>query len=88
MSFSISISIFINVYLQVLNVFDTKNVTTVYAATGSPSDDGYITSPNAQSVIDRQPSPQAYTDLYGIKVNNPANYDLPRRIRLGVQVNF
>lgn len=81
-------SVFINVYLQVLNVFDTKNVTTVYAATGSASDDGYITSPNAQSVIDRQPSPQAYIDLYDVKVNNPANYDLPRRIRLGVQVNF
>ena len=67
---------------------DSKNVTTVYAATGSPSDDGYISSPNAQSIIDRQPSPQAYTDLYRLKVNNPANYDLPRRIRLGVQVNF
>ena len=78
----------VNVYLQVLNVLDTKNVTTVYAATGSPSDDGYISSPNAQSIIDRQPSPQAYTDLYRLKVNNPANYDLPRRIRLGVQVNF
>ena len=81
-------SVFINVYLQVLNVFDTKNVTTVYAATGSASDDGYITSPNAQSVIDRQPSPQAYTDLYSIKVNDPSHYDLPRRIRFGVQVNF
>ena len=78
----------VNVYLQVLNVLDTKNVTTVYAATGSPSDDGYISSPNAQSIIDRQPSPQAYTDLYRLKVNNPANYDLPRRIRLGIQVNF
>ena len=81
-------SVYINVYLQVLNVLNTTNVTTVYTATGSPSDDGYITSPNAQSVIERQASPQAYTDLYGIKVNNPANYELPRRIRLGVQVNF
>ncbi len=78
----------LNVYLQVLNVLNTTNVTSVYAATGSPDDDGYITSPNAQSVIARQPSPQAYVDLYGIKVNDPANYDLPRRIRLGVQVNF
>ena len=81
-------SVFINVYLQVLNVLDTKNVTTVYTATGSPSDDGYISSPNAKSVIDLQPSPQAYTDLYRLKVNDPAHYDLPRRIRLGVQVNF
>jgi hypothetical protein len=77
-----------NVYLQVLNVLDTKNVTSVYTATGSPSDDGYITSPDAQSVISDQPSPQAYTDLYRLKVDDPGNYDLPRRIRLGLQVNF
>lgn len=81
-------SVYVNVYLQVLNVLNTLNVTTVYAATGSADDDGYITSPNAQSVIANQPSPEAYRDLYSIKVNDPAHYDLPRRIRLGVQVNF
>ena len=81
-------NVYINVYLQVLNVLNTTNVTAVYAATGSPSDDGYITAPNSQSVIANQPSPQAYRDLYGVKVNNPGNYDLPRRIRLGLQVNF
>ena len=78
----------LNVYLQVLNVLNTVNVTTVYAATGSESDDGYISSPEAQSIIERQPGPQAYTDLYRLKVNDPAHYDLPRRIRLGLQVNF
>jgi outer membrane receptor protein involved in Fe transport len=80
--------VYLNVYLQVLNVLNTQNVTTVYAATGSPSDDGYIGSPEAASVISQQPSPQAYTDLYNVKINDPANYDLPRRIRLGIQVNF
>ncbi len=85
---SVRKSIYVNVYLQVLNVLNTVNVTTVYAATGSASDDGYITSPNAQSVIERQPSPQSYVDLYNVKVNDPSHYDLPRRIRFGVQVNF
>ena len=77
-----------NVYLQVLNVLNSKNVTAVYKATGSPSDDGYISSPNAQGKIESQPSPQAYRDLYLVKIDDPGNYDLPRRIRLGLQVNF
>ncbi len=77
-----------NVYLQILNVLNTKNVTTVYKATGNASDDGYITSPGAKSKIEGQPSPQAYTDLYKAKVDNPQHYDIPRRIHLGVQINF
>lgn len=78
----------LNIYLQVLNVLNTLNVNTVYAATGSASDDGYITSPGAQTAINSQPSAQAYRDLYYLKVNNPENYDLPRRIRFGALINF
>jgi hypothetical protein len=33
-------------------------------------------------------SAQAYYDQYQIAVNNPNNYSLPRRIRLGVELNF
>jgi hypothetical protein len=77
-----------NVYVQILNVLDTRNVSAVYAATGSPSDDGYIDSPGAQTSIASKVSPQAYVDLYRIAVNNASNYSLPRRIRVGVMVNF
>ncbi|MBL0102443.1 MAG: TonB-dependent receptor [Bacteroidetes bacterium] len=77
-----------NVYLQVLNVLNTQNVSAVYAATGSPSDDGYIDSPGAQTSIAQKVSPQAYVDLYRIAVNNASNYSLPRRIHLGVMINF
>ena len=80
--------VYANVYLQVLNVLNTLNVSTVYAATGSPSDDGYITSPTAQNSIESKASPQAYIDLYRLAVNNPGNYSQPRRIHLGVQFNF
>ena len=80
--------LYLNVYLQVLNVLNTVNVTTVYAASGSASDDAYIGSPGSKTIINNQPSPQAYVDLYRVKVNDPANYDLPRRIRLGLQINF
>ncbi|MBK9543451.1 MAG: carboxypeptidase-like regulatory domain-containing protein [Bacteroidetes bacterium] len=80
--------VFCNVYLQVLNLLDAQNVISVYRATGSPDDDGYLASAGAQPSINQQVSPQAYIDLYTIAENNPGNYSLPRRIRLGVQLNF
>ncbi|MFN8143854.1 MAG: TonB-dependent receptor [Bacteroidia bacterium] len=81
-------SVYANVYVQVLNVLDAKNIIGVYRATGSPSDDGYLASAGAQTSIASQVDPQAYIDLYTIAENNPTNYSLPRRIRLGVQLNF
>lgn len=81
-------SVFANVYFQVLNVLDAKNILSVYRATGNPDDDGYVNSPAAQPIINSQVSPAAYVDLYQIAANNPGSYSLPRRIRLGVQLNF
>jgi outer membrane receptor protein involved in Fe transport len=77
-----------NVYLQVLNVLDSRLVTGVYQATGNPDDDGYLTSPKAQSSIQSQIDPASYITMYSISMNDPGNYLAPRRVRLGVQVNF
>ena len=76
------------VYLQVLNLFDSRNVIAVYSATGSPTDDGYLSSAAAQSDINSKLSPQAYKDQYQIAGANQGNYSLPRRIRLGLQLDF
>ncbi|MCE3280287.1 MAG: hypothetical protein K0S44_2478 [Bacteroidetes bacterium] len=78
----------LNIYLQVLNVFDQKNVTTVYKATGNPDDDGYLESADAQSDINAKTNPQAFQDLYRVNINNPANYSRPRVIRLGLLLDF
>ena len=78
----------IEVYVQILNLFDTQNITSVYAFTGSPSDDGYLSSSTAQAQVAQQASSQAYIDLYNRNVNSPFNYALPRQIRLGVGYNF
>jgi outer membrane receptor protein involved in Fe transport len=80
--------VYMNVYAQVLNVLNTKNVMGVYRATGNPDDDGYLSSAEFQTQINDQNEPQAYRDMYGIAVNNPYNYSLPRRIRLGVMISF
>lgn len=78
----------LNVYLQVLNVLDALNIINVYAATGNPNDDGYLSSPEGIAQTNVQLSPESYVDMYQIAVNSPGNYSLPRRIRLGLQLNF
>jgi outer membrane receptor protein involved in Fe transport len=76
------------VYLQVQNLLDTRNIASVYRFTGNAEDDGYLSSAVAQTAINQQTDPQSYKDQYSIKVNRPNNYTLPRRIRLGVNINF
>jgi len=79
----------INVYLEIQNLLNTKNVTYVYPATGTADDDGYLTAPEWQSAISEQVSPQSYRDLYSIRWDeNPYYYSSPRTIRLGVMFNF
>jgi hypothetical protein len=78
----------LNVYLQVLNLLNTKNIQGVYRATGNPNDDGYLTSVNAQNTMGARNDAQSFTDLYSIKVNNPSNYSRPRVIRLGLLLEF
>jgi hypothetical protein len=80
--------IYMNVYVQVLNVLNTKNVMGVYRATGNPDDDGYLAAAEYQTQINDQNDPQAYRDLYGVAVNNPYNYSLPRRIRIGLMISL
>jgi len=79
---------FLNLYLQVLNVLNSKNIMGVYAATGNPDDDGYLAAAEYQSQIYSQLDPASYIDMYNIRVNNPYNYSSPRQIRIGIGINF
>ena len=79
---------FLGVYLQVLNLFDARNIISVYSATGSATDDGYLSSAAAQNDINSKLSTDAYISQYKIAENNQGNYSLPRRIRLGLQIDF
>jgi hypothetical protein len=81
-------SVFLNVYIQVQNLLDARNIIAVYKATGNPNDDGYLSAATSQNNIYAQIDPQSFIDLYTIKVNNPDNYSLPRRIHLGVKLDF
>jgi len=81
-------NMYLNVYLRVNNVLDSKNIMNVYAATGNPNDDGFLAAAEYQNQINSQLDPQSYRDLYAIRINSPFNYSLPRMIRLGVSINF
>ena len=79
---------FLNVYLQVLNMLNSKNIMGVYAATGNANDDGYLAAAEYQSQIYSQLDPTSFIDMYRIAVNSPYNYSSPRMIRIGIGLNF
>jgi outer membrane receptor protein involved in Fe transport len=76
------------VYLQILNVFNTRNIVDVYDFTGSADDNGFLSSTAAAAQLTQQTNAQSYVDLYNRSINNPGNYGLPRRVRLGVTYSF
>lgn len=79
---------FFNVYFQVLNLLNTRNVSDVYRATGNPDDDGYLNSAFGIQFADEQNSPYAFQEYYTMKLWDPVNWQLPRRFRVGVRVSF
>lgn len=74
----------LNVFVLITNVFNTENITGVYRYTGSPTNDGFLAELTDRTQFD----PEAYRDLYTLKVNNPFNFGLPRQARLGIRFDF
>lgn len=79
---------FVNVYVQVQNLLDARNVLSVYRYSGSPTDDGYLNTSLGVQQTNRQVDPVSYADLYRVRLLNPGNFSLPRRIRVGLSFNF
>ncbi|MCD6019253.1 MAG: TonB-dependent receptor [Bacteroidetes bacterium] len=79
----------LNIYIQVLNLLNTKNILGVYNYTGNPEDDGYLASSQGQLYVNSNPATAAsFTDQYNIYINNPGNYGRPRTFRIGVLLDF
>lgn len=79
----------LNVALTVYNLLDIRNTTGVFSVTGNPDDNGYLTDPETQSVINAYLDPQSYRDLYTIYLSNSYwNYNSPRTIKLGLTYQF
>ena len=81
-------SLSLNVYFQMQNALDIRNVTQVYRVTGNAKDDGFINSADGILASSTSVDQQAYKDQYSIKLQNPNYYTIPRRSRIGISVNF
>ena len=79
----------LNIYIQVMNVLNARNIIGVYGFTGSPTDDGFLGASYHQSFIENKFNVESFKDLYTAKIStNGNNFALPRRVRLGIALNF
>jgi outer membrane receptor protein involved in Fe transport len=83
-----------NIFVWVINVLNTKNVTDVFGQTGSTTD-GYLQTAEGQGKINGyrntygEKFAQNYIALYNAMTNNNANiYGPPRQIRVGVKIDY
>jgi hypothetical protein len=93
-----------NIYLVVINLFDTKNIENVFLRTGSTSDDGYISDPALGGKLAETYGAE-YAALYrAINIDyyeqwqnaatgapittTPLFYGTPRQIRLGIRLEY
>lgn len=89
-------------YLYVINVLDTKNIENVFSATGSPTDDGYLSNPETGGKLVQQFG-EKYVEMYKaywldygrpswfspvFYWQSPYFYGPPRQLRLGIKVDY
>jgi outer membrane receptor protein involved in Fe transport len=83
-------------YVWIENLLDTDNITDVYRSTGDPYTTGWLNT-NSGSVTELNNrnrltelglNPNGFAEDYKSLERNPANFGIPRLIRLGVKVNF
>ena len=80
---------YISAAITIRNLFDIRNIVGVWSVTGTPEDNGYLTDPESQYVINAYLDPQAFRDIYTISLrNNNWNYSSPRTIKLTLSYNF
>ncbi len=100
-SFSIMDKVGANIYIFVINLFDTRNIQNVFLRTGSTQDDGYLSDPSLGGQLINTYGPQ-YAALYravnidyyeqyqnaGGLTTVPFFYGPPRQIRLGIRFDY
>ena len=79
---------YLTVYVDIQNLFNFKNVISVYDYTGNADDDGYLSAAAYQQQINSQVYVPSYVNYYLMRVQNPYNYSRPFRASLGIQFGF
>ncbi|MBI3232539.1 MAG: carboxypeptidase regulatory-like domain-containing protein [Bacteroidetes bacterium] len=75
----------LSIFLWVQNIFNFKNIQSVYQYTGSASDDGYLASEWGKQALRNEKYAQSFTDMYNAKLLNPGNFGAPRLFQLGIK---
>ena len=83
----------LDVYLWVVNLLDTRNVTDVFDGTGLPNEDGYFSTQLGRNYADNNPEGK---NMYQVQnnyqntviIDTPANWSEPRQILLGVIIDL
>lgn len=82
----------LNVYFRVSNLLNQKNIVDVYSVTGSPTDDGFLATGEAQSFLSglaaQGRNVDAYLSAYSWGLLDANNYTQPRRIYVGAALEF
>lgn len=79
----------LSVALTINNLFDIRNIRGVFPVTGNPEDNGYLTDPETQQIINAYLDPQAFRDIYSIVLRNGTwQYSSPRTFRLTLTYQF
>ena len=79
---------YLTIYIDIQNLFNFKNVISVYDYTGNADDDGYLSAAAYQQQINSQVYVPSYIWYYTMRVQNPYNYSRPFRASLGIQFGF
>lgn len=78
-----------NIFIQVVNLFNAKNVQDVFSNTGSAESNGYLTDPNLTGYKQIQKYGQQYAQLYqALNIDYAGLYGTPRQIRLGIRLEY
>lgn len=81
-------SLFLNAFVYVRNVLNTREILNVYGYTGSPTDNGYLNYPVGSQAAQQQLEPQAYIDQYQYSILDPTYLNTPRQVNVGLRMNF
>ena len=74
--------------LLIQNLLNTRDVLKVNGYTGSPTDNGYLTSAQGIANTNQQVDQQSYKDLYGLRSQDISYLNNPRTINFFIRMNF
>lgn len=80
--------LYLNVYALIQNVTNRRDILGVDPFTSRPDDDAVLSSAQGIQDTQKQNDPQSYIDVYTINQMDPNRINLPRRINIGLQLNF